>query len=157
MKRIVISMLIVFSLTSFCSISKSAGLSQITDVMSIQKELANPDSEDTNTAKINYVAELNKIGMAGRPESDNAAHYYKKAIELYAEKPQGLEALTKQWPKERPARQHAMLKRWVQDNSSALGGPVWMGRYLAVMYEVSSKIMALSMAFLSSRTFPGQS
>ena len=120
MKRLIISMLVLFLLTSFSSIAISAGLNQITDVLTVQKELVNPDSEDTTTAKTDYVAELNKIGMAGRAESDNAAPYYQKAMELYIEKPQGLRITTSQWPKEYPAQQHAMLKKWVRDNSRAL-------------------------------------
>ena len=120
MKRLIISMLVVFLFASFSSISVSAGLNQITDVLTVQKELVNPDSEDTATAKTNYVAELNTIGMAGRPESDNAALYYQKAIELYVDQPKGLEVSTKTWPKDLPAQQHAMLKKWVQENSRAL-------------------------------------
>ncbi len=120
MKRLSISMLVVSLLVTFCNIVESAGLSQVTDVLSIQKELVNPDSEDTTAPKINYVAELNKIGIAGRPESDNAAPFYQKAIELFVEQPQGLIIQSREWPKDYPARQHAMLKKWVQDNSSAL-------------------------------------
>jgi hypothetical protein len=120
MKRLIISILVLFSLASFNSISISAGLNQITDVLSVQKELVNPDSEDAATAKTNYVAELNKIGIAERPESDNAAPYYQKAIELFVKQPEDLEVSTRQWPKDQPAQQHAMLKKWVQDNSRAL-------------------------------------
>jgi len=120
MKRIFISMLVLFLFASFSSISRSAGLNQITDVLTVQKELVNPDSEDTTTAKTNYVAELNKIGMAGRPESDNAAPYYQKAIELFVKQPEGLKVSASTWPKDYPAQEQAMLKKWVQDNSRAL-------------------------------------
>ncbi len=120
MKRIFISMLVLFLFASSSSISKSAGLNQITDVLTVQKELVNPDSGDTTTAKTDYVAELNKIGMAGRPESDNAAPYYQKAVEFYIERPDGLKIQTSMWPKDYPAQQHAMIKTWVQDNSRAL-------------------------------------
>ncbi|MBC8468650.1 MAG: ankyrin repeat domain-containing protein [Planctomycetes bacterium] len=120
MKHLIISLLVVFLFTSFSSIAMSAGLNQITDVLTVQKELVNPDSEDTTAAKTNYVAELNKIGIAGRPESDNAAPYYQKAIELFVKQPDDLEVSTRSWPKDQPAQQHAMLKKWVQDNSRAL-------------------------------------
>jgi len=69
---------------------------------------------------IDYIAELNKIGMAGRPESDNAAPYYQKAIELLIKKPADLTISTRSWLKEQPTQQQALLRKWVQDNSSAL-------------------------------------
>jgi len=72
------------------------------------------------TDTIDYIAELNKIGIAGRPESDNAAPYYQKAIELLIKKPTDLTISTRTWPKEQPAQQQALLRKWVQDNSSAL-------------------------------------
>ncbi len=120
MKRLIISMLVLFLFASFSSISKSAGLNQITDVLTVQKELVNPDSEDAAMAKTNYVTELNKIGMAGRPESDNAAIYYQKAILLFIDEPEGLRVSPSKWPKEYPAQEHMLLKKWVQDNSGAL-------------------------------------
>jgi hypothetical protein len=67
-----------------------------------------------------YVAELSKIGIAGRPESDNAAPYYQKAIELYVKKPTDLTISTRSWPKELPAQEQAVLRKWVQDNNAAL-------------------------------------
>ena len=120
MKRLVIFVLVLFSFTSFVNIAESAGLSQVTDVLSLQKELVNPDSQDTSAPKINYVDELNKIGIAGRPESDNAAPYYQQAIELFVEQPEGLRIQSRVWPKDYPAQQQSMLKKWVQDNNRAL-------------------------------------
>jgi len=67
-----------------------------------------------------YIAELNKLGIAGRPESDNAAPYYQKAIELYVKKPTDLTISTRSWPKEQPAQEQAVLRKWVQDNNAAL-------------------------------------
>jgi hypothetical protein len=67
-----------------------------------------------------YVAELNKLGIAGRPESDNAAPYYQKAIELLVSKPTDLTISTRSWPKELPAQEQAVLRKWVQDNNAAL-------------------------------------
>ncbi len=74
----------------------------------------------SDTGKIDYVAELNKLGMAGRPESDNAAPFYQKAIELYVEKPTNLNISIRTQPKELPAQEQAMLRKWVQDNNAAL-------------------------------------
>jgi len=69
---------------------------------------------------IDYIAKLNKIGIAGRPESDNAAPFYEKAIELYVEKPKDLKVSGIILPKELPAQEQAVLRKWVQDNSAAL-------------------------------------
>ncbi|MCH8119291.1 MAG: ankyrin repeat domain-containing protein [Planctomycetes bacterium] len=120
MKRFIISILILLLLASFSLVPTFAGINQISELLTVQKELVNPDSEDTTTAKTNYVAKLNKLGMAGRPESDNAAPYYQKAIELYIDKPKDLKVSTRSWPKEQPAQQQTMLKKWVQDNNRAL-------------------------------------
>jgi len=69
---------------------------------------------------IDYIAKLNKIGIAGRSESDNAAPFYEKAIELYVEKPKDLKVSGIILPKDLPAQQQTMLRKWVQDNSAAL-------------------------------------
>jgi len=113
-------MSVLFSLAFFSPVPTFAGIDQISDLLTVQKELVNTDNEDTNTPKTNYVAELNKIGIAGRPESDNAAPYYLKAIEYYVKQPEGLEVSTRSWPKELPAQEQALLRKWVQDNSRAL-------------------------------------
>jgi hypothetical protein len=86
----------------------------------LQPTLTGTENKISDTPSTNYVAELNKIGIAGRPESDNAAPYYEKAIELYIEKPESLKISTRSWPKEMTAQQQAMLKKWVQDNNRAL-------------------------------------
>jgi len=100
MKRLIISMSILFLLVSFSLVPTLA--------------------EESDTPKTNYVAELNKLGIAGRPESDNAAPYYLKAIEYYIKKPEGLKVSTRSWPKEQPAQEQVLLKKWVQDNNRAL-------------------------------------
>jgi len=82
--------------------------------------LTGTENKISDTSNTNYVAELNKIGIAGRPENDNAAPYYQKAIELYIDKPKGLTVSTRSWPKEQPAQQQTMLRKWVKDNSGAL-------------------------------------
>ncbi|MBN1805147.1 MAG: ankyrin repeat domain-containing protein [Sedimentisphaerales bacterium] len=120
MKHPAISLPVLFFIFSFINIAESAGLSQITDVLSVQKELVNPDSEDTTVPKIDYVTELNKLGLAGHSESDNAAPYYQKAIELYIANPDSLRIKPGQWPKDYSAQEQAMLKKWIQDNSRAL-------------------------------------
>lgn len=120
MKRLIISMAGLLLLASFSLAPVFAGIDQISDLLSVQKELISTENEEPDTTKINYVTELNKLGIAGRPESDNAAPYYEKAIELYVKHPEGLKVSTRSWPKEQPAQEHALLKKWVQDNNRAL-------------------------------------
>ncbi len=120
MKRLIISMAVLFLVASLSPATTFAGIDQISDLLSVQKELISTENEESDTTKINYVAELNKMGIAGRPESDNAAPYYEKAVELYVKKPESLTVKTSSWPRELPAQQHAMLKKWVQDNNRAL-------------------------------------
>jgi hypothetical protein len=75
------------------------------------------------TAKyVDYVAELNKLGMAGRSENLNAAPFYQKAIELYVERSEEQTKLVskKGWPADFPAREQQLLREWVQSNSQAL-------------------------------------
>jgi len=74
------------------------------------------------TAKyVDYVAELNKLGMAGRSENLNAAPFYQKAIELYVEGSQEQKDLARKgWPADFPAREQQLLREWVQSSSQAL-------------------------------------
>jgi len=67
-----------------------------------------------------YVTELNRIGIAGRPESLNAAPYYEAAMKSYVEQPTALRALTWTWPSELDAQEQASLRNWVQANNQAL-------------------------------------
>ena len=120
MKRLIISMSVLFLFASLSPVSTFAGIDQISDLLSVQKELISTESEEPDTTKTDYVTELNKLGIAGRPESDNAAPYYLKAIELYVKEPEGLTVSTSSWPKELPAQKQAMLRKWVQDNNRAL-------------------------------------
>ncbi len=120
MKRFIISISILLLLASFSLVPTFAGIYQMSEVLTLQKELVNPDSGDAGTPKTNYVAELNKIGIAGRPESDNAAPYYQKAVELFVKQPEGLMVSTRDWPKELPGQEQALLRKWVRDNSRAL-------------------------------------
>jgi len=66
-----------------------------------------------------YVAELNRLGIAGRPESDNAAPYIQKAIEFNNQMPGALSQFRWRRPKELSAQEQALLRQWVQGNSRA--------------------------------------
>ena len=120
MKRAIISIFVLYLLASFNIVPSFAGIDQISDLLSVQKELISTENEETATPKTNYVTELNKLGIAGRPESDNAAPYYEKAVELFVEKPEGLTVKASSWPKEMPAQEQVLLRKWVQDNNRAL-------------------------------------
>ena len=74
------------------------------------------------TAKyVDYVAELNKLGMAGRSENLNAAPFYQKAIELYVHwSDEQRKLATKGWLADLPTREQQLLREWVQSNSQAL-------------------------------------
>jgi len=120
MKRLIISVPVLFLLASLSLAPSFAGIGQVSDLLSVQKELISTESEESDTPKTDYVAELNKLGIAGRPESDNAAPYYQKAIEFYVKEPDGLQVSPRSWPKELPVQEQALLRRWVQDNNRAL-------------------------------------
>ncbi|MFZ2148819.1 MAG: ankyrin repeat domain-containing protein [Sedimentisphaerales bacterium] len=120
MKRVIISIFVLYLLASSNIVPSFAGIDQISDLLSVQKELISTENEETATPKTNYVTELNKIGIAGRPESDNAAPYYEKAVELFVEKPEGLTVKASSWPKELPAQEQVLLRKWVQNNKRAL-------------------------------------
>ncbi len=120
MKRLIISVPVLLLLASLSPVPTFAGIGQISDLLSVQKELISTESEESDTPKTDYVAELNKLGIAGRPESDNASPYYQKAIELYVKEPDGLQVSPSSWPKELPPQEQALLRRWVQDNNRAL-------------------------------------
>jgi len=77
-------------------------------------------STGTEIKPSKYITELNTIGIAGRPESDNAATYYQKAIELYVKEPDELNGKTRNLPDELSAQEQTLLRKWVQDNSRAL-------------------------------------
>lgn len=120
MKRFVISLSVLHLVLSFSLVPTFAGIDQISDLLSVPDELISTENEESDTTKTNYVTELNKLGIAGRSESDNAAPYYLKAIELYVKELEGLTVSPSSWPKEQPAKQHFLLKKWVQDNNRAL-------------------------------------
>jgi hypothetical protein len=69
---------------------------------------------------IDYVDMVNKIVGAERSEELNAAPFYKKAFELFVERPDELKKMdSKTWIADLPAEQQAPLKKWLQQNSPA--------------------------------------
>lgn len=76
------------------------------------------DTLESPTSK--YADELNKIGIADRPESDNAAPNYIKAIELYKKEPDGLNAKSKNLSQDLTTQDKTILTKWVEDNTPAL-------------------------------------
>jgi hypothetical protein len=84
----------------------------------VKLETIETKEPETQTKK--YVDELNKIGINSRSQIDNAAPYYLKAIELYAQGPEGLNDKTKRWPEEITTKEKELLNKWVQDNTQAL-------------------------------------
>lgn len=69
-----------------------------------------------------YIAKINELGRAGRPEGLNAAMYYKKAFELAVEKPKEITSLDiKAWPTDLPQDKKILVQNWVGANNSALG------------------------------------
>ncbi|MBN1805148.1 MAG: redoxin domain-containing protein [Sedimentisphaerales bacterium] len=90
----------------------------------IQKLLPNLNLEtlanETQASKSEYVQEINKIGIAGRPESENAAPYYLKAIKMYNNEPDSLNDESKRWSKDLTTQERNLLTTWVQNNTSAL-------------------------------------
>ena len=78
-------------------------------------------AEEKINVKVDYVAKLNELAKAGRPEELNAAPFYKKAFELVVEQPEQLKELDyKTWPPDLPAEQQEALQKWVQQNGKAL-------------------------------------
>jgi hypothetical protein len=71
--------------------------------------------------KVDYVAKLNELAKAGRPEELNAAPYYKKAFELFVKQPDQLRKINRKiWPTDLSARQRKILQTWVRQNAQAL-------------------------------------
>jgi len=78
-------------------------------------------AEEKINIKVDYVAKLNELAKAGRPEELNAAPFYKKAFELCVEKPEKLKKLDyKAWPDDLTAEQREALQTWVRQSSKAL-------------------------------------
>ena len=79
-------------------------------------------TQDKINIKVNYVAKLNEISRpANYDPNDNAAPYYKKALDLCIEHPEQLSnSDLKAWPKDLPNEKLPLLQDWVSDNSEAL-------------------------------------
>jgi hypothetical protein len=78
------------------------------------------ENNEVETPKSKFINELNEIGIAGRTESNNAASYYKKAIELYVKEPVALNGKTRSLPDEFTAQERTLFRKWVQDNRPSL-------------------------------------
>lgn len=120
--RLIIISISILLLLGFFSIAPSFAQTneqQIPHLTTVPNELISTENEEI-TKTTNYVDELNKLGIAGRPESDNAAAYYQNAIELYIKKPEEFKISTGSWPSEQPAQQQTLLRQWVHDNGRAL-------------------------------------
>jgi peroxiredoxin len=76
--------------------------------------------QEAETGAGKYVKKLNRIATAGRSQDGNAAPHYSKAIDLYVEKPEGLTRRLMRNPEGLTKQQKAMLKQWLQGNSTAL-------------------------------------
>lgn len=75
-------------------------------------------AEEKINIKVNYVAKLNELAKASRPEELNAAPFYKKAFELAVRQPKKLDY--KAWPDDLTAEQREALQTWVRQSSKAL-------------------------------------
>jgi hypothetical protein len=70
---------------------------------------------------VDYAAMINEIVGAYRSEELNAAPSYKKAFDLYVERPDELKKMDPQtWPANLSSQQHTALKEWLRQNSPAL-------------------------------------
>ncbi len=71
-------------------------------------------------SKVDYVAKLNELARQGRDENLNAAPLYRKAAELYGERPEGIEdGDLLEWPSELTKEKQSLLRQWVDSNSNA--------------------------------------
>ena len=104
----------------------------------------------SDAEKTNYLAELNKLGMAGRPQSDNAAPYYLKAIEFCVKTPSGLIVPTRIRPKELSAQEQALLREWVQDNSRAFEQLQLAGKKPYCWFEYTGQTLQNDMSRLAT-------
>jgi len=78
-------------------------------------------AEEKINIKVDYVAKLNELAKAGRPEELNAAPYYKKAFELFVKQPEQLKKINRRiWPDDLTAEQREVLQTWVRQSSKAL-------------------------------------
>ena len=87
----------------------------------VKQPKVKPLVEEVPNPKVDYVAKLNELAKAGRPEELNAAPFYKKAFELAIRQPKKLKKLDyKAWPADLTAEQREALQTWVRQSSKAL-------------------------------------
>ena len=87
----------------------------------VKQPKVKPLVEEVPNPKVDYVAKLNELAKAGRPEELNAAPYYKKAFELFVKQPEQLKKINRRiLPTDLSARQRKILQTWVQQNAQAL-------------------------------------
>ena len=71
---------------------------------------------------VDYVAEYNRIT---KPEnfdpSENAVPYYRKAIDSFVERPEGLNDYFPKWPGDLDEEQRTLLQEWMDANAEAFG------------------------------------
>jgi len=68
-----------------------------------------------------YLAIVNRLGIAGRPEISNAKTNYEKSFQLMVEPPPSLSLSDiKTWPEDLPIQKRKELTKWVDDNADAL-------------------------------------
>jgi hypothetical protein len=121
MRRLNISIMIFFLLISISGVPAFAQIDErISRLLPASAQLEMAENEESATPASDYVPRLNELGMAGRPESDNAAPYYLRAIELFVEMPNELRHVNWTWPDELSADQQDLLRQWIQNNNEAL-------------------------------------
>ncbi|UCG48607.1 MAG: hypothetical protein JSU94_02300 [Phycisphaerales bacterium] len=80
-----------------------------------------PQAQYKPNPKVDYVARINELARAGRPENLNAAPFYQKAVELVVAGTGEQTKLARNgWPADYSSKERASLKGWVQSNSQAL-------------------------------------
>lgn len=78
-------------------------------------------AKESPNNKVDYLAEMNKLGKANRSDDGNAASYYEKAFKLCVEQPDEIKNLDRKiWIGDLSPEQQSMLRTWVQENSKAL-------------------------------------
>ncbi|MGD8787012.1 MAG: ankyrin repeat domain-containing protein, partial [Phycisphaerales bacterium] len=121
MRRLNISISILFLLILSSGIPAFAQIDErISNLLPASAQLEMAENEESAAPASDYVPRLNELGMAGRPESDNAAPYYLRATELFVEMPNELRHVNWTWPDELSADQQDLLQQWIQNNNEAL-------------------------------------
>ncbi|MGD2095837.1 MAG: ankyrin repeat domain-containing protein [Phycisphaerales bacterium] len=121
MRRLNISITIFFLIISISGVPVFAQIDErISRLLPASAQLEMAENEESAAPASDYVPRLNELGMAGRPDSDNAAPYYLRATELFVEMPDELKRARWTWPDELSADQQDLLQQWIQNNNEAL-------------------------------------